>query len=158
MRATPHLAFTIFGFTIAAVFGWAQAASEEPPKMPDIKVTVQHLEDQPVVKYGFGTIRWLMSSQIEKDAAQTFGIVEIAAGKKNVLHAHPNCEELLYVLSGSCEHIVGNKKVTLKAGDLIRVPAGVPHQALVTGSEPLRAVISYSSGDRQVINYGRVLD
>jgi hypothetical protein len=31
---------------------------------------------------------------------------------------------------------------------------GVPHQAFVIGNEPLRAVISYSSGDRKVVNYG----
>jgi quercetin dioxygenase-like cupin family protein len=134
----------------------AQPSLEKPPHMPDIQVRVQHLDQQEVVKYGFGNIRWLMSSQIDKDAAQTFGVVTIEAGQRNMLHSHPNCEEILYVLSGACDHIVGNKKLALRPGDLIRVPAGVPHQAIVTSSEPLRAVISYSSGDRKVINYAPV--
>jgi uncharacterized RmlC-like cupin family protein len=42
----------------------------------------------------------------------------------------------------------------LHAGDLIRVPVGVPHQAFVIGNEPLRAIICYSSADRKVVNYG----
>jgi mannose-6-phosphate isomerase-like protein (cupin superfamily) len=65
--------------------------------------------------------------------------------------SHPNCEELLYVLSGTAEHVAGNKRVTLREGDLIRVP----HQAFVKGTEPFRAVISYSSGDRKVVNYAK---
>ena len=38
-------------------------------------------------------------------------IVEIYAGQNNTLHMHRNCEEILEVLSGSCEHRVGDKKV-----------------------------------------------
>jgi quercetin dioxygenase-like cupin family protein len=84
--------------------------------------------------------------------------VQINAGQKNALHSHPNCEEILYVLSGSCEHLVGDKKVVLHPGDLIRVPVGVKHQATVIGNEPLRAVISYSSAERKVTNYGTIVE
>jgi mannose-6-phosphate isomerase-like protein (cupin superfamily) len=97
----------------------------------------------------------LMSSKIDHGSAQTFGVVQINPGQHNALHSHPNCEELLYVLSGTAEHVVGNKRVTLRAGDLVRVPTGVAHQAFAKGNEPFRAVISYSSGDRQVVNYGK---
>jgi mannose-6-phosphate isomerase-like protein (cupin superfamily) len=117
-------------------------------------VSVQSFDKVKEVQYPWGSIRWLMSSELDGEAAQTFGIVQINAGQRNTLHSHPNCEELLYVLSGSCEHVVGDKKVVLHAGDLVRVPMGVPHQATVLGNEPLRAVISYSSGNRKVVNYG----
>ena len=117
-------------------------------------VSVQNFDKAKVVQYPWGWIRWLMSSELDGEAAQTFGIVQINAGQRNSLHSHPNCEELLYVLSGSCEHIVGDKKLVLHAGDLIRVPVGIPHQAKVLGNEPLRAVISYSSGVRKVTDYG----
>ena len=46
----------------------------------------------------------------------------------------------------------GDRRVVVKAGDLVRIPAGTPHQAIVLGNEPMRAVISYSSGDRQVVD------
>ena len=122
----------------------------QTPKIMDI--SLQHYDRAEEVKYPWGWIRWLMSSKLDSGAAQTFGIVEIRAGQKNSLHMHPNCEELLYVLSGSCDHRVGDKKVVLKAGDLVRIPSRTPHQATVLGNEPLRAVISYSSGDRQVVD------
>jgi mannose-6-phosphate isomerase-like protein (cupin superfamily) len=106
------------------------------------------------VQFPWGAIRWMMDSNIEPGAAQTFGIVQINAGQRNSLHSHPNCEEILYVLSGSCEHIVGSQKVALGPGDLIRVPTGVPHQAIAIGNEPLRAVITFSSGNRETVDYG----
>jgi mannose-6-phosphate isomerase-like protein (cupin superfamily) len=132
----------------------AQSNQEGPPKMPSVNVTVRHFDKEQEEKYPWGWIRWMMNSPIENESAQTFGIVQINPGHHNRLHSHPNCEEILYVLSGSCEHIVGGKKVILHAGDLIRVPVGVPHEAFVIGNEPLRAVICYSSGDRKVVYYG----
>jgi mannose-6-phosphate isomerase-like protein (cupin superfamily) len=118
-------------------------------------VSVRHFDQAAEDKYAWGTIHWLSNKALDSGAEQTFGIVEIKAGHQNALHMHPNCEELLYVLSGSCEHVVGDKKVILHAGDLLRVPRGAKHQATVIGDEPLRAVISYSCPNRQVINYGK---
>ena len=141
------------GVGLAIVLGVAQTTVNKAPKMPNINVVVQHFDKEEEVKYPFGMIRWLMSSKIDSGSAQTFGIVQINAHQHNALHSHPNSEEILYVLSGSCEHVVGNKRVTLHPGDLIRVPVGVPHQAFVIGNEPLRAVISYNTGDREVVNY-----
>lgn len=106
---------------------------------------------QPPETFPWGWIRWLMNSRIDPGAAQTFGEVEIYPGRRNPLHSHPNCEELLYVLSGACEHTLGAEKVLLGAGDLLRIPAGTPHQAAVLGKESMRAVIVYSSPDRQTI-------
>ena len=145
----------VSGTVWIAIVATAQTNFEKPPKMPNVNVVVQHFDKEEEIKYPWGSLRWMMSDKIDHDSAQTFGIVQINAGQRNYLHSHPNCEEILYVLSGSCEHIVGNKKVTLHPGDLIRVPIGVPHQAIVIGNEPLRAVISYSSGDRKVVNYGK---
>jgi len=115
---------------------------------------VQHFDSMQEVKYPWGWIRWLMNSKLDSGAAQTLGIVEIKGGGRNTLHKHPNCEELLYVLSGAATHVIGDKKVSIRKGDLIRVPPNAPHMAIVTSSEPLRAVISYSSGDRQVVDLG----
>jgi len=124
------------------------------PARSEAPAAVQHFDSIQEAKYPWGWIRWMMNSKIDPGAAQTFGIVEINGKARNTLHKHPNCEELLYVLSGSATHIIGDKKVSIKKGDLIRVPPNTPHQAIVTSSEPLRAVISYSSGDRQVIDLG----
>ena len=117
-------------------------------------VTVMHLNQTPEQPYPWGQIHWLMGGKIDPDAKQTFGIVTIKPGQKNALHMHPNCEELLYVLSGSGTSRVADQTVELHPGDLLRVPARTQHQATVSSKEPLVAVISYSSPDRQVVNYG----
>ncbi|MGP8246873.1 MAG: cupin domain-containing protein [Bryobacteraceae bacterium] len=137
---------------LAGAGGYSMAQTGAPKEGKLTTGSLFHFNQIKEEPYGFGWIRWLMSGKLDGQAEQTFGIVEIAAHRKNALHMHPNCEELLYVLSGSCEHIIGDSKVVLHAGDLLRVPRGVKHQAIVLGDEPLRAVISYSSPDRQVVN------
>jgi mannose-6-phosphate isomerase-like protein (cupin superfamily) len=39
--------------------------------------------------------------------------------------------------------------VILKAGDTLRIPAGMPHQAKAIGSEPLKSLVVYNTGNRQ---------
>ena len=155
MKCTIWGATALFGVVLTVAISTAMSNPQEPAGAQATADTmVQHLNQKAVEKYPWGEIRWMMNNKIDAGSAQTFGVVQINAGQKNALHSHPNCEEILYVLSGSCEHVIGDKKVTLHAGDLIRVPAGVKHRAVVLGNQPLRAVISYSSGDRQVTNYG----
>jgi quercetin dioxygenase-like cupin family protein len=102
-------------------------------------------------KHPWGWLRWLMNDKLDPKAQMTFGLVQINAGQENPLHVHPNCEEQLYMLTGSCEHRIGDQMVVLKAGDLLRIPTGVPHAAKVLGDKPIQAVIVYSSGDRQFV-------
>ena len=135
--------------------GFAQAErTHANDANPAAQAAVRHFADTPEVKYPWGWIRWLMNGKIDPEASQTLGIVQINPGQRNPLHMHPNCEELLYVISGSAENIIGNSKVTIGPGDLVRIPKGVPHQAITIGNEPFRAVISYSSNDRQIVNLG----
>jgi quercetin dioxygenase-like cupin family protein len=65
--------------------------------------------------------------------------VDLAPGVAFGKHTHPG-EEIIYVLEGSLEYqIEGKPPVTLKAGDVLFIPAGAVHSARnvgsVTGSE-----------------------
>jgi len=113
-----------------------------------VKITVQEFDKVEVQQYPWGWIRWLMNSQIDPKSEMTFGVVFIKPNQSNPLHLHPNCEEALHVLEGSCEHRLGDKWVKLKKGDTIRIPQGA-HHAARTGDESCRAVIVYNTGDRQ---------
>ena len=117
--------------------------------MPDSPVT--RINDVEADSFPWGSIKWLMGQSIDADAEQTFGMVYINAGEQNPPHYHPNCEEILYVLSGTCEHTYDDQRFQLGPGDSIRVPAGVKHQAINNGWEPIRAIISFSAGDRQTV-------
>ncbi len=136
---------------LAPSAGGTMAADAQKPAAAEAKLIaplVQSFDKAEEIKYPWGWIRWLMSSKINPESEMTFGIVRVNPNVVNPAHVHPNCEEHLHVLSGSCEHRVGKKWFTLKKGDTIRIPTGVPHQAR-TLKEPLLAVIVYSSGDRQ---------
>ena len=132
----------------------AAADDKRPDKAPEIDAQalarlVQSFEKVEKEEFSWGWIRWLMNSKLDPKAAMTFGIVHVNAGQTNPLHVHPNCEEQLYVLSGSCEHRIGKQTVVLKAGDVIRIPRGVSHMARTFDKEPMRAVIVYDTGERQ---------
>ena len=65
--------------------------------------------------------------------------VDIEPGATFGKHAHPG-EEIVYVIEGTLEYQIEDKPpVTLKAGDVLFIPAGAAHSAKnpgkVTGSE-----------------------
>jgi len=105
----------------------------------------------PTEKFDWGTLKWLCNATLVPGAMQTVGIAEILPGKRNPVHFHPNCEEVLYVLSGQGRHSFDDRAVDLKAGMTIRIPAGVKHNMFNTGTEPLTALITFSSGDRKTV-------
>lgn len=138
----------------AMAAGAAQSHAKEPEDVPKVDakslgVSVQSFDKVKKQEFSWGWIRWVMNSKLDPDAEMTFGIVQVKAAQANPPHVHPNCEEHLYVLSGSCEHWIGKQKVVLKTGDVIRIPRGVPHKARTFDQEAMKAIIVYSSGDRQ---------
>lgn len=113
---------------------------------------VRSVNETEKVELSWGTLVWLVGDEQMPGAEQTLGVVTIHPGKRNPLHLHPNCEELLYVLEGEADHKLGDEMFQLKAGDVIRIPQGVEHWAQATGDTPLVAVISFSDGDRRTEN------
>jgi quercetin dioxygenase-like cupin family protein len=97
----------------------------------------------------FGSVHWVEREGDPPGAEMTIGVAVFDAGKSNVEHIHPNCEEAVYVLEGEVEHTLGGQRTTLLAGDLIIVPRGVPHQLLNRSGTPARCYIVFSSPDRR---------
>jgi quercetin dioxygenase-like cupin family protein len=128
-----------------------ESVQEGEKSMPEF--TVQAFDKVEVQQYPWGWIRWLMNAEIDPDAEMTFGVVYIKPHQENPAHLHPNSAEYLHVLEGSCEHLVGRRWVTLKTGDTVRIPQGVPHRARTT-ADSCRAVITYNTGKRQFVAVG----
>jgi quercetin dioxygenase-like cupin family protein len=103
----------------------------------------------------FGSLHWVAREGDPPGAEMTIGIATFDAGKSNVEHVHPNCEEAVYVLEGVVEHTLGAHRTTLHTGDLITVPRGVAHQLINTSDAPARCYIVFSSPDRQFEPTGR---
>lgn len=105
----------------------------------------------PVEKFPWGTLQWVCNGKLSPGAAQTVGIARILPGQKNPGHFHPNCEEVLHVISGKGVHSFDGRTVELQAGMTIRIPIGTKHNMANTGAEPLVTLISFSSGDRKTV-------
>ena len=76
-----------------------------------------------------------------REAVQT--IVELAPGTTAPRHTHPG-EEIIYVLEGTWEYTVeGKLPVTLKAGDVLFIPAGTVHAAKNVGTGRAAELATY---------------
>ncbi|BCM90179.1 hypothetical protein IAD21_02030 [Abditibacteriota bacterium] len=102
-----------------------------------------------VLDFDWGRIVWLVSGAQGTSNTMTFGRVTIKAGHANPRHRHPNCDEILHLLSGQIEHSLGDEKIVMNAGDTISIPTGIVHNARTISPEDAIMVICFSSPDRQ---------
>jgi quercetin dioxygenase-like cupin family protein len=99
----------------------------------------------------WGSLTWLTGATIGNAEEQTVGRVIIKAGQCNPRHFHPNCEEVLYLLSGTLEHTIEDKTVTLQAGDTLVVAKDLKHNAKAIGDVDADMIVIFSAADRQVV-------
>jgi quercetin dioxygenase-like cupin family protein len=125
---------------------WLAAAAVDE----DGKVRLQSADNVETQQFPWGHIRWLMNGTIDPRAEMTMGVVHFEPNQSNVLHVHPNSAEYLHMLSGSAEHLIDGRWVTLKAGDTLRIPKGVPHQAR-TKDQAYDALIVYDTPTRIMV-------
>ncbi len=143
------------GIAMLALTGMAFLAVGDEPAKParqpdDQAMTLKRFGDVQVQEYPWGWIRWTMNDQIDKNSKMTFGVVYIKPHQTNALHLHPQEDEILHVVEGSCEHRMGDRWVKMEAGDTIRIPHGIAHNAR-TGDQPCRVVVVYDTGKRQMV-------
>lgn len=146
------VAIALFSFLFAA----AEAA--KPKSTPNSAsngncqeaIRLQRFDDVEVLDFSWGWIRWLMNDKLDPDAEMTFGMVYIKPNQTNPIHLHPNSAEYLHVVEGSCEHLVGERWVTVKVGDTLRIPQNAKHGAR-TGNQACKAIIVYNTGRRQFV-------
>ena len=68
--------------------------------------------------------------------------VDFAPGYVAPMHTHPG-EEIIYVIEGTLEYDIGGKVTRVKAGDVLFVPAGIPHTAKNIGSGNAAELATY---------------
>ena len=109
--------------------------------------------DGDIVPTSWGELNWKIAGENFPGSEMTFGTCLINPGERNQLHSHPDCEEILYVVSGRCEHKLGDEIHRMESGDAIRIPRNVRHWARSLGPEPLFALIVFSSGTRTAVSH-----
>lgn len=128
----------------------AKAAKEGAPKRVRDAVVTRAADNQ-VIEQTWGRITWYVSAQLGNSDTMTVGEAIIRPGQENPRHYHPNCDEILRVVSGRILHSMNSRQVEMSAGDVVSIPTGVRHNARNIGTEDAVLAISFSSAHREVI-------
>ncbi len=116
------------------------------------KCTVLKAGDARKKEFDWGSLQWFASRGLGNSDALTVGICTLKPGMGNPRHHHPNCEEVLHVLSGRIAHeIEGGAEVEMGPGDTIALPVNAPHGARNVGEEDAVLFVCFSSADRKVV-------
>jgi mannose-6-phosphate isomerase-like protein (cupin superfamily) len=153
MKRFTYAALTL-GLWLAGAAGADDGKGQTSPIPAEWSDKVTDTAQLPVEINPWGTLQWVCNEKLMPGSAQTVGLATILPGKQNPVHYHPNCEEVLYVISGEGLQSYDGRTIPLKAGMTIRIPANVKHNLLNTGTETLRTLVSFSSGDRKTVFLG----
>lgn len=92
----------------------------------------------------WGTIGWL--SRPESTNAKDIVAMEVglSPGYGHDFHKHPEQEEVIYVIEGSVEQWLEDKKQVLNAGDSVFIPADMVHASFNVSSQPAKLFVTLS--------------
>jgi quercetin dioxygenase-like cupin family protein len=130
------------------MWGLFEGQNHEPLEKKDVQMKTTRIMAVVVLLVGSGLVLHVALAQqsgIKRTDLQRHDLsvpgreviqvrVELAPGVSFPEHTHPG-EEIIYVLEGSLEYQVeGKAPVTLKAGEVLFIPAGTIHAAKNVGS------------------------
>lgn len=79
---------------------------------------------------------------------------ELPPGKVHLLHRHPNAEQIMYVLEGSCLALSEGEPVRLKKGDAVFIAQGEWHGVRNNTDQPAVTLVIYAgAGTLQEAGY-----
>ena len=90
----------------------------------------------------------IVGNVINKDGAGARKIILLSAefppGKVHLLHRHPNAEQIMYVLEGSCLALSEGEPVRLKEGDAVFISQGEWHGVRNDTDQPAVTLVIYA--------------
>ncbi len=101
--------------------------------------------------FDWGSTAWSVSGDAGNSASMMLGDVIIKAHLANGHHRHDNCDEILYLITGTLEHYADDAEpMAMAPGDVIFIPAGVAHHAAATSDVDAKMIVVYSDPRRQI--------
>jgi quercetin dioxygenase-like cupin family protein len=80
---------------------------------------------------------WYCKPGMVADTNLMFVRAQLLPGQAHRFHHHPHMEEILYILSGTCEQWVEGEKRVMTAGDSLYLPVGIVHGTYNIGPDVL---------------------
>jgi quercetin dioxygenase-like cupin family protein len=109
-------------------------------RLEDIETLESWYEVDPSVRVRFG----IAFDAGTGAAASSTLCFEVPVGHRTPWHTH-SAEEVVYVIDGTAEAGIGERKLRVEAGGLVLIPSGEPHGLENVGEEPLRFLGFFSS-------------
>jgi len=92
--------------------------------------------------FDWGKVEWIYEpDNINSFNVMNIGIYTILPGKGQKRHIHYGDEQLLFVLSGKGKQLIGDIISSKEAGSLFHIEAGLVHETINTGNEPLMELV-----------------
>lgn len=79
-------------------------------------------------------VRKGITRQVFSGKNSMLALNEIAPGTTPNLHSHPH-EQLVYIVDGDVDFVVGDQVLPMKTGDMVVVPSNVPHSLKNKGAK-----------------------
>jgi quercetin dioxygenase-like cupin family protein len=91
-----------------------------------------------------------LQGQDQKVQETVVNVLEMAPGVGAPWHMHPGAQEIIFVLEGDLAvEVEGQGIKAVKAGEIIRIPAEIPHLAKNdSASSMARALVTHSRADK----------
>jgi mannose-6-phosphate isomerase-like protein (cupin superfamily) len=70
--------------------------------------------------------------------------MSIPPGGEIGLEAHPDNDQVLYLVGGAGKVVLDGKESAFETGDLVLVKAGVKHNFVTVGKDPMKIITTYS--------------
>ncbi len=91
-----------------------------------------------------------LQGQDQKVRETVVNVLEMTPGMAAPWHMHPGAQEILFVIEGSVTvEIEGQGRTVLKSGEIVLIPAEIPHLARNDGSGGARALVTHSRADKE---------
>lgn len=93
-------------------------------------------------------MQWLIDGVSHPGTQISFARMRLKAGAIASTHSHPNCDEVIYIVSGKAVVSIEGDRHALLAGDSVRVPTHAVHHIEASADEGADIVLSFSNGTR----------
>jgi quercetin dioxygenase-like cupin family protein len=104
------------------------------------------------LRFDWGHLTWWANRELGNSEEMTIGRCVLYPGQSNPRHYHPNCTEILTVISGRIRHTgPSDTEVEMGPGDTVTVLKNAWHRATNVGEGEAVLFIAFSSADRETI-------
>jgi uncharacterized cupin superfamily protein len=90
-------------------------------------------------------MRWLVNAERLGAKYLSVCVIRVASGEKvRPAHAHPNGEELIYIIRGSGRVLIDGAVEAVKEGAAVLFPQGSVHMLQNTGGEEMKVICFFA--------------